>query len=79
MNLVTRPMVMWYGPNDRIFPVFYRIFPREKSGKFEGKIWLAHTALSAYRRQAIGVFGPVPPRHHEREARAAAVGGVPQI
>ena len=30
MNLVTRPMVMWYGPNDRNFPGLDRIFSEEK-------------------------------------------------
>ena len=35
------PMVMSYGPSNRIFPSFYRIFP----GEFEGKIQLAHTPI----------------------------------
>ena len=32
----------------------------------------------AYRRQAIGVVGPVQPHHHEREAREVADRGVLQ-
>ena len=43
MNLVTRPMVMWYGQNDWNFPGLDWIFPEGKSGELEGKILLAHT------------------------------------
>ena len=38
-------MVMSYGPIDRtpgIFPGWTRFFPKEKTGEFKGKFWLAH-------------------------------------